>query len=131
MGGWNIAQIKTMIITYKKKLQNCQSWVALTLFKMFFVTQRNKMKSHIIVSCLVYPVLILCTHLSQVMPKGMQIYAFGSKITCEVVVFFKGKGGISTIFYSCSLATFYLLKLKYSWVNNKIKVIEKWLFSCL
>ena len=91
MGGWNIAQIKTMIITYKKKLQNCQSWVALTLFKMFFVTQRNKMKSHIIVSCLVYPVLILCTHLSQVMPKGMQIYAFGSKIACEVVVFFQRK----------------------------------------
>ena len=41
--------------------------------------------------------------------------------------FFKGKGGISTIFYSCSLATFYLLKLKYSWVNSRIKAVEKWL----
>ena len=62
------------------------------------------------------------------MPTGTQIlYAAGIKQTCDAAGFFTAMGVLSTLLYSCSLATFYLLKLKYSWVNRKVKAIEKWL----
>ena len=62
-----------------------------------------------------------------VMLRGEQMFAIGSNATCSVAGFFAAIGGVSTLLYSCSLATFYLLKLKYSWVNSKVKAIEKWL----
>ena len=64
---------------------------------------------------------------SWVMSRGKQIFAVGSNAICSVTAFFVAIGGGSTLWYSCSLATFYLLKLKYSWVNSKVKRIEKWL----
>ena len=62
-----------------------------------------------------------------VMPRESQKFAVGSNATCSIGGFFFTLGGMSTLLYSCSLATFYLVKLKYSWVNSKVKAIEKWL----
>ena len=62
-----------------------------------------------------------------IMPKGSHLFAAGSNATCSAGGFFSGIGAMATLLYSCSLATFYLLKLKYSWVNSKIKASEKWL----
>ena len=61
------------------------------------------------------------------MPRGEHLFAVGSNVTCSAAGFFSLMGNLSTLLYSCSLAAFYLLKLKYSWGNSKIKGIEKWL----
>ena len=62
-----------------------------------------------------------------VMQEGHTTFAIGFDAICNVAGFFMMINLVSTFFYSCSLATFYLLKLKYSWVNSKVKHIEKWL----
>ena len=54
-------------------------------------------------------------------------YVNEDDVICNIAGFFNIIGDISSLLYSCSLATFYLLKLKYSWVNSKVKAIEKWL----
>lgn len=64
---------------------------------------------------------------SWVMPEGEQVFAVGSSITCGIAGFFTFLASLMTPLYNCSLATFYLLKLKYSWNDRKIKAIEKWL----
>ena len=61
------------------------------------------------------------------MPKGSQLFAVGTDTTCYIVGFFSAIAILSTPLYNCSLATFYLLKLKFSWVDRKVKAVEKWL----
>ena len=46
---------------------------------------------------------------------------------CSIVGFFMAMVAPVPPLYNCSLATFYLLKLKFSWTNKKIKAVEKWL----
>lgn len=62
-----------------------------------------------------------------VMAKGADLFAFGSETTCIVTGSLASMGILSVPLYNCSLAIFYLLKLKLSWTNRKIKAIEKWL----
>ena len=60
-----------------------------------------------------------------VMPKTQKLYALGSEDTCIVAGFIATIGIVSTPLLNCSIVVFYLLKLKFSWVNRKIKAIEK------
>ena len=64
---------------------------------------------------------------SWVMPTGSQIFAAGSHIACAVAGFFMTMAVPCTPLYNCSLATFYLLRLKFQWVSREIVAIEKWL----
>ena len=64
---------------------------------------------------------------SWLMPKGSQLFAVGSKVTCGISAFFTSMAAPVTPLYNCSLTTFYFLKLRLSWANRKIKAIEKWL----
>ncbi len=61
------------------------------------------------------------------MPKGTQLYAMGSEGTCAAVGFLVILGIYLSPMYNCSLATYYLLQLKYSWNVHKMKSFEKWL----
>ena len=63
---------------------------------------------------------------SWAMPKGTQLFAVGTKFTCQISGFFVSICSATPLF-NCSLATFYLLKLKFSWNNRKVRAIEKWL----
>lgn len=65
---------------------------------------------------------------SWAMPKNEQLFAHGSIAICSVVGFFSGMAIPCTQLFNCSLAAFYLLKLKFSWVNSKVRAIEKWFF---
>ena len=130
--GFTISHVKTMIITYKIT-------AGLSILGSSYIIQdilrdpqkRNESTYHRIMFGLSCSDIIhssFCYFLGTwVMPRGEQLFAVGSNATCNIAGFFSSIGYISTFLYSCSLATFYLLKLKYSWVDRKIKDIEKWL----
>ena len=131
IAGVTIPQLKTMIITQKIS-------AVLSILGSSHIIQdvlrdpkkQNESPYHRIMlglSCSDIIFSFCCFLSSWVMPRGMQIYAVGSNATCSVTGFFVIIGFVSTLLYSCSLATFYLLKLKYNWVNSKVKAIEKWL----
>lgn len=61
------------------------------------------------------------------MPKGSNLFAVGSNESCVAVGFIHYTSSLSTPLYNCSLATFYLMKLRFNWVKRKIKAVEKWL----
>ena len=64
---------------------------------------------------------------SWAMPKGSWIWAAGNIVTCDIAAFLGGIGYVGSPLYNCSLATFYLLQLKYGWSERRMKAIEKWL----
>ena len=130
---FTLSQLKTVIISYKVT-------AALSILGSSYIIQdilrdpqkRNESTYHRIMLGLSSSDIIISFFGpflgTWVMPTGKQItYAVGFKETCDAAAFFAAIGAISTLLYSCSLATFYILKLKYSWVNRKVKVAEKWL----
>jgi hypothetical protein len=60
-------------------------------------------------------------------PKGYHVLAIGNLATCDAQGFFVFLCLFTTILYNCSLATYYLVQLKYNWINRRIKALEKWL----
>ena len=130
--GFTISQVKSTIITFKIT-------AALSILGSSYVVQdvlcdpkkRNESTYHRIMlglSCSDILFSFFGPFLGPwVMPRGIQLSAVGSNATCSVVGFFVGPSSFVALLYSCSLATFYLIKLKYSWVNSKVKAIEKWL----
>ena len=130
--GFTKPQLKTQIIT-------CKISAALSALGSSYIVQdvlrdpkkRSESTYHRImlgISCSDILFSFFCPFLGTwVMPEGEQVMAFGSNAACNAAGFFSSIGWISTLLYTCSLATFYILKLKYSWVNSKIKDIEKWL----
>ena len=65
------------------------------------------------------------------MPKGEQLLAVRNNLSYSVAGFFNVMTATSTPLYNCSLAIFYILKLKFSWVNRKVKAVEKWILLFL
>jgi hypothetical protein len=63
------------------------------------------------------------------MPDKYFIFSFGSPQTCDAVGFFVMLSIVGTPTYFCSLATYYLVQLKYNWVDSKIKSMEKLLHA--
>lgn len=61
------------------------------------------------------------------MPKGVHKFAVGSEGACDVVGFFTGVGFMLSPLYNCSLATYYLVELKYMWNEERMQSFEKWL----
>jgi hypothetical protein len=61
------------------------------------------------------------------MPKGYHVLAVGSVATCDVQGFINMMCAFVTPLYNCSLTTYYLVQLKYNWINRRIKALEKWL----
>jgi hypothetical protein len=64
---------------------------------------------------------------SWAMPTGSWTWAVGNIITCDIAAFLGGIGYLGSPLYNCSLATFYLLQLKYDWPELRMKRNEKWL----
>eukprot|EP00551_Chaetoceros_affinis_P019059 CAMPEP_0203717028 /NCGR_PEP_ID=MMETSP0092-20131115/1607_1 /ASSEMBLY_ACC=CAM_ASM_001090 /TAXON_ID=426623 /ORGANISM="Chaetoceros affinis, Strain CCMP159" /LENGTH=488 /DNA_ID=CAMNT_0050595749 /DNA_START=29 /DNA_END=1495 /DNA_ORIENTATION=+ len=60
-------------------------------------------------------------------PSGYHLYAAGSVGTCDAVGFFNTLTIFATPVYYCSLTTYYLVQLKYNWLDRDIRAIEKWL----
>jgi hypothetical protein len=60
-------------------------------------------------------------------PKGYHIFAVGNIATCDAQGFVNTICGFTATLYNCSLTTYYLVQLKYNWVNRRIKALEKWL----
>jgi len=54
------------------------------------------------------------------------LWAAGNMQSCEAVGFIAGVGYVGSPMYNCSLASFYLLQLKYNWPDHKMKKVEKW-----
>jgi hypothetical protein len=64
---------------------------------------------------------------SWAMPKdSWRLWPAGTVATCDAAAFFGMIGWLASPLYNCSLATYYLLQLKYNWTDRKIKRIEKW-----
>merc|ERR1712038_222883 len=61
------------------------------------------------------------------MPQGYLKYAVGSVTSCDVVGFFFAFTCFTCPIYNCSLATYFLVRLKYNWQDCQIKAMEKWL----
>jgi hypothetical protein len=59
-------------------------------------------------------------------PRGYHVYAYGNDATCDAQGFLGNIGIIGVPLYNCSLATFYLLVLKYEWTDGRMRRIEKW-----
>ncbi len=60
------------------------------------------------------------------MPKGQHLFAVGSVASCDAVGFLSVLTAVATPLYSCSLATYYLVQLRYNWSDSRIKALEKW-----
>ena len=60
------------------------------------------------------------------MPKGSYLWAVGNLATCDAAAFIGVIGYTGSPLYTCSLATFYSLQLKYNWPDHKMKAAEKW-----
>ena len=133
--GFSITQIinTTLIINFNLT-------AALSIFGSSYVIQdvlrdpkkRNESTYHRIMFCLSCSDIILSFFGpflgTWVFPKGSQLFAAaGFEALCGVAGFFMTLAIPCIPLYNCSLATFYLLKLKFTWVNRKVKAIEKWL----
>jgi hypothetical protein len=62
-------------------------------------------------------------------PRGYHVFAVGNVYTCDTVGFISTWGIITGPFFKCSLATYYLLLMKYNWRSRKFGKIEKWLIG--
>ena len=60
------------------------------------------------------------------MPSGYYIMAVGNVYTCDAAGFVASIGHYGIPLYNCALATYFLLELKYSWGESRIKAAEKW-----
>lgn len=63
-----------------------------------------------------------CVHVISTMP-----YPKGTIVACDAIGFINTFCNFGTPLYMCSLASYYLVQLKYNWVNQRIKALEKWL----
>ena len=54
-------------------------------------------------------------------------YAFGTVATCDFAGFFSTIGTYGGPLYNCSLSTYFLLELKYTWTKSKIQRVHKWM----
>ena len=61
------------------------------------------------------------------MPRGYMKYAVGTMATCDMVGFFHALTIFTSPLLNCSLATFFLVQLKYNWTDGRIVSMEKWL----
>jgi hypothetical protein len=61
-----------------------------------------------------------------IMPKGYFVLAIGNVAACDTQGFISWMCAFLNPLYNCSLATYYLVQLKYNWVNRRIKALEKW-----
>ena len=61
------------------------------------------------------------------MPRGYHIYAVGSVATCDIIGYIQVLTSLTTPLYNCSLATYFLVQLKYNWSDRSIQSFEKWL----
>ena len=61
------------------------------------------------------------------MPRGYMRYAVGTVGTCDAAGFFLPLTVFTSPLYNCSLATFFLVQLKYNWSDQRIIEVEKWL----
>ena len=64
---------------------------------------------------------------SWAMPKGSWSWSAGNITTCDIAGFLGNTGWAASPFYNCTLATFYLLQLKYNLSDRRMKAAEKWL----
>ncbi len=60
------------------------------------------------------------------MPKGQHLFAIGNEGSCGAAGFLTVIGWLLSPLYNCSLAMYYLLQLKYSLTEQRMKAIEKW-----
>ncbi len=54
------------------------------------------------------------------------LWAVGTMASCEAVAFIGLVGFLGSHLYTCSLASYYSLQLKYNWTDHRIKKAEKW-----
>ncbi len=76
-------------------------------------------------------ILSFMTHFltSWPMPKGYYLYAMGDVRSCDFVATFASIGHFGMPLYHCSLITYYMLELKFSWPTPRIREAEKWLHA--
>jgi hypothetical protein len=60
-------------------------------------------------------------------PKGYHMFSVGNVATCDAQGFINTLCFYVTTLCNCSLTTYYLVQLKYNWINKRIKALEKWL----
>lgn len=60
------------------------------------------------------------------LPKELGPFAFGTMYTCDATGFIGNIGMIGTPLYNCTLATYFLVQLKYHWSKPRIEAAEKW-----
>lgn len=53
-------------------------------------------------------------------------FSYGTLATCDAAGFIATIGMVGSPLYHCSLATYFLLVLKYNWTRNRMRDIEKW-----
>ena len=61
------------------------------------------------------------------MPTGAYRWAAGNMVTCDIAAFIGLTGTMGSMIYNCSLATYYVLQLKYNLSDRRMRAIEKWL----
>ena len=133
--GWSIGQIRAAIIVPKftgsvSILSSCY----IINDVMSNPQKRNESVYHrLLLGLSVTDVIYTFAHFvltSWTMPKGSQLYAIGTEVTCHITAFFRIMGAVMTPLYVVSLTTFYLIQFRLIWAPIKIKATEKWL-HCL
>merc|ERR1712232_460694 len=59
-------------------------------------------------------------------PKGYAPGAYGTMATCDAVGFIGNTALIGAALYNCSLGTYFLVKVKYSWTRSRAEARKKW-----
>jgi hypothetical protein len=128
--GWSSSQIKSIVII--PKIMGFLSFSG-SLYIIQDVIRNPKKRESAYYKILLGMSLMDMTHSffgpflgTWSMPKGYHLYAIGTITTCDIAGFLQQLGSCGTPLYNCSLATFYLLLLKYNWTNTKIARVEKY-----
>ena len=64
---------------------------------------------------------------SWAMPKGSGPASAGNMTTCDIAAVLGFVGTLGSTLYNGALSTYFLLQLKYNWVDRRMEEIEKWL----
>ncbi len=129
--GWDTDQILACILT--QKISSVFSIVG-SIYVLQDVLRDPKKRSesiyHRIMIGVSFSDLIFCLNQfvsTWAMPMGSHKFAVGSEGTCDASGFILELAVTLTPLYTCSLATYYLLELKFNWPSSKMKSFEKWL----
>jgi hypothetical protein len=130
--GWSIGQIRSLLIVPKATAVLSMAGSAYVIQDVLRdPTKRKESTFHRLMLgvCISDIISSFCLWFlgSWVMPKGIQLYAIGNNTTCQISAAIGLSAVLCAYYYTASLATYYLVLLRFNWEKSSLRAAEMYL----